>query len=158
MSTLYYFFSYSSLYSCFLYVSDSFFQLLTLSQCLTWLLLRVVMPTSRLENWSRERIFFCFACLCEVLTSQFPSFMNWMHKYGKQLCDIGLTLKLLHICFCFVKTLNVLFFILVLVCMLKIRKIKKINEVGKEFYRQVVSFLFKRNCKHISNTLHRSNL
>lgn len=101
-----------SFYMC-LMVSFSF--LLSVSAWLDYLL-RVVMPTPKLENWSGERIYpFFFLSLffvCEVLTSQLPSCMNWMHKDGKQLCDIGLTLKLLNICFCFVKTLNIPSFIL----------------------------------------------
>lgn len=62
--------------------------------------------------------FFFFIFIFCVWSTHFtvPSCMNWMHKYGKQLCDISLTLKLLNICFCSVKTLNIPSFILV-VCL-----------------------------------------
>lgn len=120
MSTLYNFFPSSSLYSCFLcfcwFLSASYSQ--SVPDLTTCLELSCQLPS--LKTWTtslkwRENLSFFFSfflCVCEVLTSQLPSCMNGMRKYSKQLCDIGLTLKLLNICFCFIKTLNIPSFIL----------------------------------------------
>lgn len=143
----------------FLTVSFSF--LLSVSAWLDYLL-TVVMPTPKLENWSREDFSFFsppfFFCVKYSLHSYQAAWTEYLSMVNSSVTLVW-TLKFLNICFCSVQTLNIPSLILAACLHLKIRKIKKISEVEREFYRQVVAFfLFKLNCKHISNTIHTSNL